>query len=308
MFSSVRVRSSAVLGLAIGLLTCPGWIGAADSNPPSVYAPPELPTEQEGTNQGALHLDFSISYFTDYVFRGIEQFEQPGAEDRLNMQIDAKAEFDTGKLPHPYVQLFANIADKDEVSNFQEIRPTVGFDWYLKPIIVSFGHTSYLYPERDERQTAEVFLRVGFDENVKVNGMHLPSPYALAAYDYDLYDGLYLEAGLKYIVPFEEQGLTLTFQGNVAYVNGYKAYVHDAGSAFEPGLYTTALTEGDSVSGLQRYEAGLIADYSLNHLFNLSNRYGEWSLRGYLYYVDNIDKQVRADTQLYGGAGIALRY
>ena len=51
-----------------------------------------------------------------------------------------------------------------------------------------------------------------------------------------------------------------------------------------------------------------VGTYSLNTLFNVSRRYGEWTLQGYLYYVDGINNGLRADTQLYGGAGIGFRY
>src|SRR5690348_5463427 len=39
----------------------------------SVYAPPAPPREEEGVNEGAVHFDLLIGYFTDYVFRGIER-------------------------------------------------------------------------------------------------------------------------------------------------------------------------------------------------------------------------------------------
>ncbi|GIW75539.1 MAG: hypothetical protein KatS3mg104_0602 [Phycisphaerae bacterium] len=56
----------------------------------------------------------------------MELFEAPGSEDQLNLQFDGKISFDLGKLPHPFVQVFVNVAENDPVSNFQEIRPTVG--------------------------------------------------------------------------------------------------------------------------------------------------------------------------------------
>jgi hypothetical protein len=51
----------------------------------SVYAPPAPPREEEGVNEGAVHFDLLIGYFTDYVFRGIERFDAAlGHEDRAN--------------------------------------------------------------------------------------------------------------------------------------------------------------------------------------------------------------------------------
>jgi len=114
--------------------------------PPSVYAPPELNPVEEAVNSGGVHFDFSLAYFTDYVYRGVERFEPPASEDRLNLQVEGKAVFDLGKFPHPYIDVFVNVADSDPISNFQEIRPTIGFEWPLRPLTVSFGHISYLYP------------------------------------------------------------------------------------------------------------------------------------------------------------------
>jgi hypothetical protein len=74
-------------------------------------------------------------------------------------------------------------------------------------------------------------------------------------------------------------------------------------------LFDGNLTDADDEpSGFQHYDVGLIGTYSLNHLLNVSQRYGEWSLKGYLFYTDNIDEDLRADTQLWGGVGIGFRY
>ena len=53
---------------------------------------------------------------------------------------------------------------------------------------------------------------------------------------------------------------------------------------------------------------GAIANYSLNTLLNVTRRYGEFSLQGYLFYTDGIDHDLRADTQLWGGVGINFKY
>src|SRR3954449_8190795 len=93
------------------------------NEPDSVYAPPSPPREEEGFNQGGVHLDLTVNYLTDYVYRGIERLEVPGHEDKPNLQFDGKMSFDLGKLPHPFVGTFVNVADSDPVSRFQEIRP-----------------------------------------------------------------------------------------------------------------------------------------------------------------------------------------
>jgi hypothetical protein len=51
-----------------------------------------------------------------------------------------------------------------------------------------------------------------------------------------------------------------------------------------------------------------IGTYSLNNMLNVSRRYGEFGLQGYLYYTDGIDNELNADTQIWGGVGINFKY
>ncbi len=297
------MRTAAFL-IASSLVTS---LALAQAAPPSVYAPPEIPTEADGTNLGAVHMDFSVSYFTDYIYRGVEVFETPGAEDQLNLQFDGKVSFDLGKLPHPFVNVFVNVADDDPVSDFQEIRPTVGFDWTVKPIVISAGYTAYIYPDRDDYATSEAFLKIALDENVMFGGKSVPTPYVMGAYDFDLYDGVYLEAGVEYKLKFQEIGLTLNFLGNIAYVSNWDAFpVGDAGPF--AGFFTSPTTTDTTVSGLQHWQVGVVGEYSLNTLFNISDRYGEWLVRGCLYYTSDLDSDINATDQVWGGAGITFRY
>ncbi|MDB5327424.1 MAG: hypothetical protein JWM57_2993 [Phycisphaerales bacterium] len=292
----------------IALVLALGVRSFGQAAPESVYAPPELPRPDQGVNEGAVHFGLGLSYFTDYVYRGVEVFEVPAHEDSLNLQIDTKLSFDLGKLPHPYVAVFANIADSDPLSNFQEIRPTVGFDWTIKPLVISGGYTTYLYPERDQRQTSEVFMGLALDEKTLYHGDPIPVPYIMAAYDFDLYNGVYVEAGLRYRYAFDEIGLTLTGSASVAYVAGYTAYIDGDNGSIEPGFFTSGDTARKNINGLQHYQVGLTAEYSLNKLFNVSTRYGDFALRGSVYYTDGIDDAPAATTQIWGGAGIVLSY
>mgnify|MGYP001022749128 CR=1 FL=1 len=279
----------------------------------SVYAPPAPLKPDEGTNLGAVHTELSVRYVTDNIFRGIERFEfdpnfprNPSApppptdfskEDLANLQFDGAVKFNLGRFPSPFISLFVNAVEdaSDQESKFQEIRPTVGFDWNLRPLLLSVGHTSYIFPE-DEfdangvPESAEVFGRIVLDDSYFFRSEKpIFSPYVLVAYDYDEFEGIYVEAGGSHTFVLEDTGLSLQLQAHVAYVSGLSE------------LY------GDS-SGFQHYQVGLLGEYSLNHLFNFSERYGQWSFRGYLYYTGEIDKDLRADEQLWGGAGLGFRY
>jgi len=282
-----------------------------DASPQSVYAPPEPPKPEEGTNMGGAHFELGINYFSDYIYRGVRVFENQGGNNGLNLQVDSKLSFDLGKLPHPFVSVFTNIANSDPVSNFEEIRPSLGFDWTIKPLQFSFGYTTYLYPERDNLQTSEAYASVALDDRVLFGGKPVPVPYALVVYDFDKYDGFYLEGGVSYKLTFEDIGVSITALANVAYINHWAATVPNengpgstAGFFTDPGHY-----DGSSkLSGMQHYQVGLMGEYSLNKLFNVSNRYGEWTLRGYITYTDGLDDNINAATLVWGGGGINFSY
>jgi hypothetical protein len=260
----------------------------------SVYAPPEPERPEEGVNEGGVHFGLEVRYVTDYVYRGVEMFDDAGDhEDSPNFQIDGLLSWDLGKLPHPFVGVFVNVYESDPVSNFQEIRPYVGLDWNLRPLILTGGQISYLYPDRDDMNTGEVYGQIKLDDSYffKTDKPFL-SPYIYGAYDYDLYLGWYFEAGVSHEFEIEDWGIVLRLEAEVAYV-----------------LNNQFFTAKDDVdTGFQHYQIGLIGEYSLNSLLNLSKRYGEWHINGYLYYTDGIDNDLEADTQIWGGAGIGFQY
>lgn len=266
---------------------------AQTSPPESIYAPPQPQRENEGVNEGGVDFDLTVRYMTDYVFRGIDRSEIGGHEDSPNLQFDGKFSFDLGKLPHPFFGLFINVYDADPISQFQEFRPTVGFDWLLKPFQISAGHNTYIFPDRRDLNTAEFYGKVALDDSfIWSSERPILSPYVYAAYDYDLYNGWYFEAGVKHDFVFEESGVTLTLIGDVAYVLDNQQF----------------LRIGTNDNGFQHYDIGLIGTYSLNNLLNIPRRYGEVSLQGYIYYTDGLDSSLLSDTQIWGGAGINFHY
>jgi hypothetical protein len=260
----------------------------------SVYAPPRPPREDEGLNLGGVDFDLTFRYATDNVYRGVSRSEGVAHRHSPNYQFDGRLTFDTGKLPHPFLGAFVNVHSADPVSRFQEVRPIVGVEWNLRPFLVEAGNLTYIFPERDQLNTGEAYAKVTFDDSWLFRGdAPIVSPYVYAAYDYDKYDGFYLEGGLKHDFVFEGTGLTLTALADVAFVLNNEFY---------------SRAPGGKDTGLQHYEIGLVAQYSLNQLFRFSPRYGRFSLEGYLYYDDRTSTDLRADIQLWGGAGIAFHY
>jgi hypothetical protein len=297
---------------------------AADPNRPlrlmqnteSVYDLEAPPQQDVGVNEGGVNFDLRVSYLTDYVFRGLDRSEgngnfndengdpvifdpdepdfSPGAEDAANLQVNTRVKFDLGRVPGPFIGLFANVYNDDPINRFQEIRPYVGLEWMIRPLIIAAGQTTYIYPERDDVNTAEVWAGITLDDSFLFNSERpVLSPYIFAAYDYDLYDGTYVEAGLKHEIIFEDTPITLTFLADVAFVANNRQF-------------TTSDVKEDT--GFQHYDIGVIGRFNLNTLFNVSRRYGTFHLEGYLYYTDGIDDDLLADTQLWGGVGIGFRY
>lgn len=277
------------------LLTTLASVVGAQPSPETVYAPPTPPQPDDGYNAGAVHLSLMIDYATDYVFRGVELFDPPDAEDSLNLQVDARLSFDLGKAPHPYIGVFVNIADSDPVSDFQVVQPTIGFEWDLKPIKFIGGFNAFIYPDRSDLDTSEFFAGLEFDDSfLWPNRKPVFTPFVYAAYDVDLYDGIYLLAGVKHVMPIENTGLTLTFLGQAAYVMDHPLFAADP--------------LGERDTGFQHYQVGVVGRFELNELLNIPLRYGRWSVRGYVHYTDGIDNDLRATTQLWGGGGIEFSY
>ncbi|HYE21535.1 MAG TPA: hypothetical protein VEA69_24025 [Tepidisphaeraceae bacterium] len=262
----------------------------------SVYAPPAAPRgDEDGFNAGGVNFDLTFRYTSDYVYRGVDRSEVGGKEDAPNLQFEGRMTFDLGKLPHPFVGAFVNVYDADPISRFQEIRPFFGFTWNLRPFDVEVGNITYIYPERDEDNTGEVYGRISFDDSwLWKTDRKILTPYVMVAYDYDKYEGWYAEAGLRHDFEFEGTGLTLSGVGHIAYVLDNAFFARQAGG---------------KDSGLQHYQVGMIANYSLNRLFDVpSTRFGTWSLEAYVFYTDRTGSELRADKQIWGGIGIGFKY
>jgi hypothetical protein len=277
----------------------------------SIYEPPGPPRPEDGVNNGGVNFDMRVSYLTDYVFRGIDQSERlasidnlgnptpaakQGHEDAPNLQFDSFLTLNLGRLPHPVAGVFVNIYNDDPISRFQEIRPYFGFDWNLKPLRVQAGQISYVYPERENLNTQEVWASVTFDDS-RLWRTERPvlAPYGYVAYDYDLYDALYAEMGVRHEFELEDTGIMLTAVADVAYVLNHDLFVD-----------TNSPKANDT--GFQHYDVGLIGSYSLNKLVGIPRRYGQWTMNGYLYYTDGINSGLRADTQVWGGVSVGFRY
>ena len=274
-------------------LIAPFFLAQVDE-PPNVY-PEIMPSgEEQGTNSGGVNVGLEVDWLTDYVYRGIDQ-NTSGHRPENALQFNANAKFDLGKLPHPFIGLFVNVFNSDPISRFEEVRPYFGLDWNLRPFDIVGGFESYIHPNRKNLDTQEVFASVTFDDSVLFHSARpVFSPYVYGAYDTDLYQGFYLEAGLKHDFVFEDFGFTLTPKGDVGYV------INDR--------YFTGRVANARMYGWQHFDAGLIGSFSLNHFFNVNRRYGEWDVKGYLNYSAGIDKHLRADTLIWGGVGLEFKY
>lgn len=277
----------------------------------SIYEPPGPPREEEGTNQGGANFGLRVSYLSDYVYRGVDQSERlatldetgapvpdadAGAEDAPNLQFDGSLTLNLGRLPHPVAGVFANVFNDDPVSRFQEIRPYFGLDWDLRPLRIRVGQISYIFPEREGLNTNEVWASVTFDDSrLWRTEKPLLSPYVYAAYDYDLYEGLYVEAGVRREFDIEDTGITVAAVADIAYV-------------LDNAQFADLTAPEPEDTGFQHYDIGLIGSVSLNRALSIPRRYGQWTLEGMLFYTDGINEGLRADTQVWGGFAVGFKY
>ncbi len=272
----------------------------------SVYAPPEPPQADQGINEGGVNVDLYALYMTDYMWRGIDRSESGGAEDSPNLEFDGKLTFNTGGYPHPFVGVFMNIYNSDPLSRFQEIQPHMGFDWNLRPLLFSVGYNSYIFPERDMYNTSEIFAKCTLDDSYFFRtDKPIVSPYLFGAYDYDKGKGVYAEFGISHDFAIEETSIVLTPNASIGYVNGDHIFAKPVGPTSDPAF---AYNPHGPDTGFQHYQFGLTLTYGLNQALNISRRWGNFDVKAYLVYTDGIDNKLRADTQLWGGVGLAFSY
>lgn len=269
--------------------------GAAGAEDQSVYSPPGMIQEtQPAVSGGGLNLDLKADYMTAYVYRGVNHSKVGGDGPSANFQFDGRLALDLGTAPHPFVGVFSNVCDADPVSHLQEIRPYFGATWELKPLTLEAGHISYIYPDRQDVSTAEVYGKITLDDSALWRTSRpVLSPYLLGAYDYDVNNGWYLEAGVSHDFVIEDINLTLTTIADIAY---------------EMGIQKVFAFDNPRDEGFQHYDLGLLAHYPLNSLLNVPRRFGQWTLEGYFYYTGTLAEHILADNLFWGGIGIGLKY
>ena len=265
-----------------------------DDEPEDVYLPAGPPTPRELTNQGGVNFSLEVDYASHYIFRGVDQSTPPKRNENA-LQFNSRLDFNLGKLPHPFIGVFSNIFYNDPVSRFEEVRPYAGAEWTIRPITVAGGFTSYIFPNREGKDTQEVWVRIsGDDSRLWHSERPVLTPYIYGAYDFHKYDGFYLEAGLKHDFIIGETGLVLTAVGDLAYV------VHDP--------YFRNPGPVGKETGFQHYDCGMIATYDLNPALGIPQRFGQWQVRGYLMYSGSVSEGLRADSRIWGGIGLSFRY
>ena len=272
-------------------VTVPGLLlltlAAAAQDRPRVYAPPMLERDDAPAADVRellpLHGNVTIGVATDDVFRGVEL--NPSA-DGAHAQLSARLTLgDDGLGPRPFAGVVADAAG-DGGFALQSLRPAAGVEVVGEWGTVALGHRSLLFPDGG-LDTNEVFVESAVSEYYS-----LFQPFGLVAYDYDRYDGLYAEAGLRVALAKPTDNLGL----NIEVVTGY---AQDYGLLAGP--------DGDD-TGFAHYRLGVSARYGLNELLNLPRDRGEWSVLGEIGYVDGLDGRLRADTQVFGGVSLSVRF
>ena len=99
--------------------------------------------------------------------------------------------------------------------------------------------------------------------------------------------------------------ITITPMAHVAYVYNDREFILPTAPVTDPGFDFGA--KGKEY-GFQHYQVGIVVTYGLNQLFDMPRRFGQFDLKGYLLYTDGINDRLRADTEIFGGIGIAFSY
>lgn len=253
------------------------------------------PGTQDQINNGGAHFGLDFAYMNRYVYRGVDHDLVATHGNSLNLVFEGKLSFDLGRYPHPFVGLFTNIYDSDPVSRYQEIRPYAGADWDLRPFDFEVQEVSYIYPQREQDNIPEVDTKITLDDSLIFNTDDpIISPYVLGAFVYQKEEGWYVETGVKHDFSFEDLGLVITAHSNVAWISGlHQQFVF---------INTIKST------GWQHFEFGLSATYSLNHLLNVSTRFGEFDVIGFGTYDEKLSANITADNVLWSGIGMAFKY
>ena len=264
---------------------------------PFASTPAEIPNEwgNQQENNGGAHFSLDFAYANKYIYRGVDHDAVATHGNSLNLLFDGRLEFDLGKYPHPFVELFTNVYDADPLSRFQEIRPIVGADWDLKPFDIQLSSVNYIYPERENLNIPEVDIKLTLDDNLLLNtDKPFLSPYVLGAFDYQKNEGWYVETGVKHDFVFEDMGLTITPEMNVGWISGLRQQF-----VFINNVRNT---------GWQHLELGVTISYSLNHLLNVSRKFGEFDVKGYGFYDDKLNSRITASNAFWGGIGLGFKY
>src|SRR5687768_3714526 len=231
-------------------LAAPAFLMAQPAQQESVYVPPGVGDMQGGYNDGALTIEITARYMTDYIYRGLEVVEPPTHEDAVNFQLGAELRMDLGRLPDPFFRVLTNTAEGDDISNFQIIRPAVGLEWETEAFDLAVGSQSYTYPDRTDLDTAEVFVDLRFNDGVFYSEEEpILGPFILAVWDFDRCEGLYLDGGLRRTFNVADTNFRVTAARPVAFVHDFTLY--------------SAAPENDG-TGFSHYQIGLTREYRLN--------------------------------------------
>lgn len=293
---------AAVLSPAFSIAAAPDEAAvwpASPTGPETVYAPPGGPAAATTEPQGPrLQWELTLGYASSYVYRGVDHSATigttPDAIDEgggSNFQFAGRVTLDTGGPWRPFVELFSNYWDTDPVSSWQELRPTLGLEWKSKAVSVSGGATSYVYPDREDDNTSEAFLRASVNDG-DLLGRELPilNPYGLIAYELDADGGWYGELGISHAWAIAGLGLTVTPVARIAYT-----YRLDEAFIFDTDR---------SGSGWQHADLGLQLSYRLNTLLNLPERDGKWALGAFVFRTSHLADATLGDSLTWGGVNV----
>ena len=259
----------------------------------SIYAPypVSFQTPAEVTLRPTLTLN--AFYLTDYVYRGVDYTHLSRAHG-LDFLAEAQLSLATGDgMPGYFFSAATNYFDHDPESHWQMLRGEAGMDWKINQITAILSAEMEQYPDRERLSSAEVAGKLLWDDSHLWHREHpLLQPYVLAAYDYQINSGWYLETGISHDFVLAD-GLIITPLARVAYTSAWQRQ------------FVFTVEEG---TGWQHYDLGVAGKYSLNSLLNIPRGYGQWLLGASLYYTGHLADATVGNSLWWGSVSIGLIY
>lgn len=262
----------------------------------------------QGTSGKSIPLTFSIDYtlVSDYVWRGQNLSDYSGeGGDRPNHQTTVGISYDAGNWGEfsgsVWFEWFPGqrAMDPDSNGHLQEVDYTLSWSYNVEPLatIVELGWIGYQFPQAsdDGRFTHEWYVSLAFDDS-KLFGTKEPilNPYVAYYRDMDDLHGGWLEFGISHDFVLANYNCSRTPILKDITVT----------PSFVMGVDQGQVSSSTRMANLQY---GLDVAYDLSAALGMDEKYGSFTLTGFLRFSDAVYNEA-LDDQFWGGVSIGYQW